>query len=144
MTDFRQVTPDFSVAPQITADDITRAKAEGFAMIVNNRPEGEAPGQLSSAEAEAAARAAGLEYRALPFSPGPPPPGVLAETAELLEQAKGPVLAYCRTGTRSVTAWAMAQALLGTRPPEEIIALAAGAGYDLGGVRDVLEKLSPA
>lgn len=144
MAVFRRVTPDFAVAAQLTVEDIARAAVEGFATIVNNRPEGEAGDQLTGADAEAAARAAGLAYRALPFSPGPPPPAVLAETADLLDAAKGPVLAYCRTGTRSVTAWAMAQALAGTRRPEEIIALAAGAGYDLSGTRDVLDRLSPA
>lgn len=142
MSDFRSVTPDFAVAAQLSADDIARAAAQGFRTIINNRPDGEAPDQLPAREAEAAAKSAGLVYFALPFA-GPPPPAAVARTAEMLEEAAGPVLAYCRTGTRSITAWAMAQALVGALSPDEIIALAAKAGYDLTGARGALEGLSP-
>ena len=141
MTDFQRVTPDFAVAGQLDPGDFARAAAAGFKTVVNNRPEGE-PGQPSEAEVKAAAAAAGLVYRAVPFA-GPPPPGAVAATAELLEEAPGPVLAYCRTGRRSITAWAMAQALSGERRPNEIIALAAKAGYDLEGARGALETLAP-
>jgi sulfide:quinone oxidoreductase len=97
---------------------------------------------MTNAEAETAARAAGLAYQALQFT-GAPPPGVVAEVAALLDQRPGPVLAYCRTGARSLTAWAMAQALCGARAPDEIIALAKNAGYDLAGIRGVLARLAP-
>ncbi|HVY83659.1 MAG TPA: TIGR01244 family sulfur transferase [Caulobacterales bacterium] len=142
MTEFRRVTAAFSVAPQIGLDDIARAAAEGFRVLINNRPDNEAPGQMTSAEAERAAKAAGLDYHALPFA-GPPPPAVVAQTETLLEQASGPVLAYCRSGTRSVTAWALAQALAGALSPDEIVQRAAEAGYDLSGARPALESLSP-
>jgi uncharacterized protein (TIGR01244 family) len=142
MSEFRRVTPDFAVAAQLAPEDLARAAAEGFRVVVKNRPEGEEPGQPSEGEIRAAAQAAGLEYRALPFT-GPPPPGVVGQTAEMLEKAAGPVLAYCRTGRRSITAWAMAQALAGARRPDEIIALAARAGYDLEGARGALETLAP-
>src|SRR5215510_10875032 len=98
MTEFRRITPDFAVAGQIDATDVARAAEAGFKTIVNNRPDNEDPGQPSGAEIKAAAEAAGLAYRSLPYA-GQTPPGVVAETALLLEQAKGPVLAYCRTGT---------------------------------------------
>jgi len=142
MTDFRKVTADFSVAPQLAPDDFARAAAAGYRTIVNNRPDGEDPGQPTDAQVRAAALAAGLTYHALPFT-GPPPPGVVSRTADLLEAAQGPVLAYCRTGRRSITAWATAQALAGARRPDEIIALAAKAGYDLEGARGALETLAP-
>jgi uncharacterized protein (TIGR01244 family) len=142
MTEFRRITPDFAVAGQIVASDVARAAEEGFKIIVNNRPDHEEPGQPSGAEIKAAAEAAGLSYRSLPYA-GQTPPGVVAETALLLEQAKGPVLAYCRTGTRSTKAWALAQALSGTMRPDEIIALAGKAGYDLEGARGALETLAP-
>lgn len=142
MSTIRQVTPDFFVAPQLSSADISAAAALGVKLIINNRPEGEAPDQTAGAEMKAAAEAAGIEYRALPFVM-PPPPAVVAQTAELLSQAPGPVLAYCRTGTRSVTAWAMAQALEGERGADELIALAGKAGYDLNGARGALEQLSP-
>ncbi len=65
------------------------------------------------------------------------------ETAEALDEANSPVLAYCRSGARSITAWALAQALAGSHTPDEIIALAQKAGYDLTGARGALETLAP-
>ena len=142
MSVFKAVTPDFSVAAQLAHADFARAAAEGYRTIINNRPEGEGPDQLSEAEARQAAAEAGLAYHTLPFS-GPPPPGIVAETADLLEQVEGPVLAYCRSGTRSITVWALAQALTGARAPAEILSLAGKAGYDLSGAAMALEHLSP-
>jgi uncharacterized protein (TIGR01244 family) len=142
MTEFRSVTPDFAVAPQLTADDFAAAAAAGFKAVINNRPDGEAPGQLNSDEARAAAEAAGLAYHHIPVEGGPSP-AVVAETAAALEAARaGPVLAYCRTGTRSVSAWAMAQAVAGAHSPDEIVALAGEAGYDLRGAKGLLQRLA--
>lgn len=142
MTEIRQVTPEFSVAPQIDRADIARIAGLGFKTIISNRPDREEPNQPSAAEIKAEAEAAGLRFYTLPYS-GQVPPGVVAETARLLDGAPGPVLAYCRTGTRSIKAWALAAALSGTRRPDEIIALAAKAGYDLEGARQALETLAP-
>lgn len=143
MSAFKPVTNDFSVSSQISVDDIARAAAAGYRTIVNNRPEGEAADQTPGAEIAAAAAAHGLAYRALPYAGGPPPPGVVSATAALLNEADGPVLAYCRSGTRSIMAWAMAQALEGALTPDEIIAKADEAGYDLRGARGALEGLAP-
>lgn len=142
MTEFRAVTPDFFVAPQLAPVDFAAAAALGIKLVINNRPDGESRDQPTGGAIKAAAEAAGIAYRALPFT-GPPPPAVVAETAQLIEQARGPVLAYCRTGTRSVTAWAMAQALQGALGPNELIALAGKAGYDLSRARGALIQLSP-
>jgi uncharacterized protein (TIGR01244 family) len=138
----REVTPDFSVAHQIEAAEVAAIAELGFKTIINNRPDREDPGQPSVAEIKAAAEAAGLSFVSLPYS-GQPPPGVVAETALALERARPPVLAYCRTGTRSIKAWALAAALAGTKGPDEIIALAAKAGYDLEGARGALMTLAP-
>ena len=143
MSAFKRVTPDFAVAAQLGTEDVARAAAEGFRAIIVNRPDGEAPGQPSANEIKGAAEAAGLAFKAIPFSGFPPAPGVVAETAAALDEANGPVLAYCRTGTRSITAWALAQALAGGHTPDEIIALAQKAGYDLYGARGALEALAP-
>jgi len=141
MSEFRWVTPDFAVAPQLEAADIARAAEAGFRVIINNRPDGEAPGQMLARDVRAAAEAAGLAYHENAFS-GPPPRQAVEITAQILSQAERPVLAFCRTGTRSVTAWALAEALAGKRKTDEIIALAAGAGYDLSGARGALDQLS--
>lgn len=142
MTEFRRVTPHYAVAGQLQPEDISRAAAEGYSTIIANRPDNEEPGQPRIAELKAAAQAAGLEFRSIAFS-GPPPPGAVADTAMLLDQVEGPVLAYCRTGRRSIMAWALAQALRGDMRPNEIVALAAKAGYDLEGARGALDTLAP-
>src|ERR1700761_6506648 len=112
MTEFRKVTDTFSVAPQIALDDVARAAAQGFKLIINNRPDGEAPDQPASAQVEAAARAAGLDYLYIPVSGGPTPAQVEAERVALAA-ADGPVLAFCRSGTRSIVTWSIGQAQSG-------------------------------
>jgi uncharacterized protein (TIGR01244 family) len=142
MSTFRWVTPEFAVTGQVCPADMPGVSAAGFKSLVNNRPEGEDPSQPRDGEIKAAAEAAGLTYRSVQFA-GNPPPGAVAAMAEALEEVPGPVLAYCRSGRRSIMAWAMAQALGGARRPDEIIALARKAGYDLGGARPALEMLAP-
>ena len=143
MSEFKRVTPDFAVAAQLGTDDIARAAAEGYRTIFCNRPDGEAPGQPCASEIRVAAEAAGLVFRAIPIAGLPLAPSVVGETASALDEAIGPVLAYCRSGTRSITAWALARALAGSHTPDEIIALAQKAGYDLNGARGALENLAP-
>ena len=132
MSQFRQVTETFLVSPQITPDEARVAAEAGVKLIINNRPDGEAPGQPRSAEVEAAARAAGADFLVLQFV-GRPSPEVARAQAEAVAGAGGPVLAYCRTGTRSVTAWALGEAGRG-RDRAELVRLAKAAGYDLGPV----------
>ena len=111
--DFRRVTEDFWASPQITIDDVAEARARGAALVINNRPDGEAPEEPQGPEIEAAARAAGLRYRAIPVGHGGFSEDQIAATIEALSQAEGAVLAYCRSGTRSTLLWALAQARLG-------------------------------
>jgi len=133
MTDFRKVTDDLSVAPQIELADVARAKAEGFVLLINNSPDGESPDQPSSAEFEAAAKAAGLGYVHIPVRGGPTQEQAEAEH-KLLAETDGPVLAWCRSGTRSIVTWSVGEALAGTHSRQDLIQLGAGAGYDLSGV----------
>lgn len=119
---------------QLGVDDIHEAAASGIRLIVNNRPDGEEPDQPSSAEIEAAARAAGLDYRHIPVAGGFQPEQVEA-MAEALEQ--GPVLAFCRSGTRSTFLWALARSARGAAA-EGSVAAAAAAGYDLRPIRALL------
>ncbi len=133
MTDFRRVTDSLSVSPQITVEDVARAKAEGFALIVNNRPDGEDPSQPTGAEIEAAAKAAGLAYVHVPVRGGPTQEQVDA-VREAVEAAGGPVLAFCRSGTRSIVTWSIGQALSGAADRETLVRQGYEAGYDLSGV----------
>jgi uncharacterized protein (TIGR01244 family) len=133
MTDFRKVTDEFSVAPQIELGDIAAAARQGFVMIINNRPDGEAPGQPTSDQMEAEALKAGLVYHYVPVRGLPTQDQIDAEQG-YIEAATGPVLAYCRSGTRSIVTWSLGQAQTGLRQPQDLIALGAAAGYDLSGV----------
>jgi uncharacterized protein (TIGR01244 family) len=133
MTPFRQVTDQFSTSPQISEADVATAAAQGFVLIINNRPDGEDPAQPTGAVIEAAARSAGLDYVAIPVRGGPTSEQVAA-VREAIDQADGPVLAYCRSGTRSIVTWAIGQAQAGTLEPDTLIALGAQAGYDLSGI----------
>lgn len=132
MTDFRRVTDQLSVSPQIALDDLARAAGEGFKLVINNRPDGEEPGQPTSAEVEAAARAAGLDYVHIPVRGGPTPDQVEANH-RAVEAAGGPVLAFCRSGTRSIVTWSLGQFQADERMRDELVELGAQAGYDLSG-----------
>ena len=99
---FRSLTPALAVAPQLTPDAMAEAARLGFKSVINNRPDFEAgPDQPTSAQIEAAALAAGLAYRHLPVAPSYQSPQVVAAFADLLQELPVPVLAFCRSGTRS-------------------------------------------
>ena len=136
MPDFRKVTDDFSVAPQIAVDDIAAAADQGFVLVINNRPDGEAPDQPSNAQMAAAAQAAGVAYVHIPVRGGPTPDQVEAVRAAIAE-TDGPVLAFCRSGTRSIVTWSLGQASSGARERGELVSLGREAGYDLSGVLGV-------
>lgn len=112
---------------QIVPEDLAGLAAQGIGLIVNNRPDGEEPGQPTSAEIEATARAAGLDYLHIPIRSGFPADQVEAMAAAL---ERGPMLAFCRSGTRSTYAWALARASRGV-DAAILIRQAAAAGYDL-------------
>lgn len=133
---FRKLDDTISVAGQIAPGDIAQAAAQGFAFVINNRPDGEQPGQPTSAEMAAAAEAAGLGYAAIPVAGGFSAAQVEA-MRQALEAAPGPVLAFCRSGTRSTFAWALARASLGD-DPETLAAKAAQAGYDISPIKGML------
>lgn len=141
MLDIRTLNDRFAVAPQITPEDMPAIAAAGYVAVVNNRPDDEQPGQPSGDAIRAAAEAAGLRYTAVPVThAGIAQPQLDAMTAALTA-ADGPVLAFCRSGTRSCHLWALAAARAG-RDPELLAHQADGAGYDLGGLRPTLDMLA--
>lgn len=138
---FRTLNEKISVSPQISLADVETAKAEGITLIVNNRPDGEDPSAPQSAEIEAAAKAAGIDYIAIPIThSGFSAPQVDA-MIDSLKNAKGKTLAYCRSGTRSTLLWSLAQAKSGMSA-EEIARLAGNAGYDITPVRAMVEAFA--
>jgi uncharacterized protein (TIGR01244 family) len=131
-----RLDPSTFVSGQIAPADVAEAAAAGVKTIINNRPDGEEPGQPTHAEIEAAATAAGLAYRHIPIAGGFSQDQVDA-MAEALDE--GPALAFCRSGTRSTYLWALARARRGD--DASILARqAAEAGYDLS---PILPSLSP-
>jgi sulfide:quinone oxidoreductase len=134
----KQITPGLSVSPQITLADAGAAHAQGFRSIIVNRPDGEEPDQPTIEHMRKAATASGLGFIAIPIVPGQLTDEDVARFAEALRTLEGPVLAYCRTGTRSATLWALAEAA--TLTPDAVLKATSAAGYDLTALRPRLEQ----
>ncbi len=130
--DIKQITPHLSVSGQLTAADLEAVKQAGFRSLIVNRPDGEGADQPTFPEIDAAARGLGLETRYLPVESGKVGNRDAKAFEATFDELPKPVLAYCRTGTRSATLWAFSQA--GKRPLPEILELAKKAGYDMSGV----------
>ncbi|HEX8383221.1 MAG TPA: TIGR01244 family sulfur transferase [Sphingomonas sp.] len=139
--DIRPLNDAVAVAPQIVPDDMPAIKAAGYVAVVNNRPDDEEPGQPSGEAIRAAAEAAGLRYAAVPVTHAGFSHPQLDAMADALRAAEGPVLAYCRSGTRSCNLWALAAAKAG-RDPGLLVAQAEAAGYDLRPIGPMLDALA--
>ncbi|MFN3747678.1 MAG: TIGR01244 family sulfur transferase [Sphingorhabdus sp.] len=137
---FRKLTDSIHVSPQITLEDVAEAAAMGVKLIVNNRPEGESDDQVPGAEIEAAAHAAGMDYVAIPVTHSGFSETQVVAMAKALDGAEGPVLAYCRSGTRSTLLWALSEASQGG-DPDALTNMAAKAGYDVSPVRPLMDML---
>ena len=138
---FRKIDDHFLAAPQIAVSDIAEAKALGITTIINNRPDGEEPSEPQGAEIEAAALAAGLGYAAIPVTHAGFSGPQVAAMAVALQDATGPVLAYCRSGTRSTLLWALARTQLGD-DKASLQAKAAQGGYDLSSIDHLIDMLA--
>jgi sulfide:quinone oxidoreductase len=130
--DLKKITPELSVCGQIVPADIEAIRAQGFRAIICNRPDGEGADQATHEEIEAAAQAAGLETRYLPIVSGIVRDDDAAAFGDAMRELPGPVLAYCRTGTRSATLWSLSEAK--RRTLADILAATKAAGYDMNGV----------
>ncbi|MCL7405253.1 MAG: hypothetical protein RLZ60_1463 [Pseudomonadota bacterium] len=130
--DIKDINKRISVSPQITAADVKAIADAGFRAIICNRPDGEGADQPTFEEIDTAAKAAGLETLYLPIVSGKVEDADAAKFGDALDALPGPVLAYCRTGTRSATLWSLSQAK--SLPVSDILAATKSAGYDMGGV----------
>jgi uncharacterized protein (TIGR01244 family) len=127
------IDPTFSVAGQPSLDEIAALGREGVALLINNRPDGEEPGQPGSAAERAAAEGAGLAYLDLPVT-GPAITRAAVEAFHAaVEAAPGPVVAHCRSGTRSLTLWVLGEVIAGRLRREDLPELGARHGFDLSG-----------
>ncbi len=134
---FRQLDDKFLVSGQITPDQVPELARSGITLIVNNRPDGEDPGQPLAAEIEAAARDAGIDYRFVPIRRGPGPADIDEMQDAMRQCGDGKLLAFCRSGTRSTFAWALARRDEGA-DREDIERRAAEAGVNLSPIAHLL------
>ncbi|EGF33272.1 Oxidoreductase (flavoprotein) [Oxalobacteraceae bacterium IMCC9480] len=130
--DIRPLAAGLSVSPQILPADLAAIAQAGFRAIICNRPDGEGADQPLFAELARAAQEAGLEAHYLPAESGKVTDEQGAAFGALLANLPKPVLAYCRTGMRSTTMWALAAAGKQTLP--QVLAAAQQAGFDMKGV----------
>ncbi len=133
----KTLAPDFSVAPQLTLQDIGLAAAQGFRSLIINRPDGEGDNQPDHQSVSDAAARNGLEIRYIPITPGQISDSDIETFKTALLDLPAPTLGYCRTGTRSASLWALTQA--GHLSVDAILRTTATAGYDLAALRPRLE-----
>jgi uncharacterized protein (TIGR01244 family) len=140
--DIRKLNDRLSLSPQIAPEQAAEIAAAGFRTVICNRPDAENPPELHAARLRDALESAGLAFIELPFDGSTMTPQLINDLRQHIAEADGPVLAYCRTGTRCANAWALGQA--GYLPPQEIVATAAAAGYDVSALGPYLsEKITP-
>ena len=138
---FRKLDDRILVSPQIDLDAVAEAARLGVGLIINNRPDGESPDQIEGAEIEAAARELGVDYIAIPVTHAGFSEWQVQAMADALKKAgDAPVLAFCRSGTRSTLLWALAQSAKGEHPAV-LSEKAADAGYDLSGIASMMDML---
>lgn len=139
MNDIKQLADGIFVSPFRNPKQIA-ALGGTFRTIINNRPDGEEPGQPSSAELETAAKQAGLRYLHIPVRPGAFGQDQISAFSNALATERRPMLAFCKSGMRSASLWALSQA--GERDIESILGATAAAGYDLTALKPVIQQLS--
>lgn len=132
--ELRTVDATLAVAPQMKPEDLAELVAEGFTAVICNRPDGEEPGQPPIDDMRRASQEAGLAFHHIPVEGGVFPPAAVAAFAAIRRGTRGKLLAYCRTGTRSVTLDALAN--VGGLSADERIAHAKVAGYDLSALAE--------
>lgn len=137
----RKIDDTMFVSGQVRPVEVAGLAAAGIAMIVNNRPDGEQPGQPPSDQLAKAAEVAGIEYRAIPVSGGSVSQAQVDAMISALDAASGPVLAFCAAGMRSSMLWALARAQAGD-DRTDILGKAAQAGYDLSPIAAYLQQKS--
>ena len=138
----KPLTPTLSVTAHLSEADVVQAARDGFLAIINNRPDGEDRTQLSSDTIRRLAAQHGMEYAFVPVVSGKIGAEEIAGMAQAMARLKAPALAFCRSGTRSTTLWALSQA--GLLLTTEILATAAAAGYDLAALKPQLDALAAA
>ena len=124
------VAPGLTVSAQLRPEDFPLLASRGVTMVLNNRPDGEEPGQLTAAQGAELARRNGMEYRYLPIVLPDISENDIRAFAGAMMATTGPVHAHCRSGLRSVTLWALGQVAAGRLTPEQARQAVSKAGFD--------------
>jgi len=132
----------FYVGPQLTEADFDDLAAQGIRTIINNRPDGEEPGQLTAERAAELAEAHGIAYHYIPMTSQSLTPEVIETFRNAVAESERPILAHCRSGNRCCVLWSLVQAGSGTRSVDDIVRRAAEGGYDMSGVRPLLDAFA--
>jgi len=133
----RQLDDKVMVSGQVAPHEVAGLAQQGVTMLVNNRPDGEEPGQPPASEIEEAAAAAGIGYRFVPIIRGIGPADVEEMQGAMREAGDGKLLAFCRSGTRSALAIALAKREEGASL-EEVVEQLNQAGFDHGPIAHLL------
>ena len=137
--DIKRISPFLSVSPQIAVADLRKIAALGFKTVINNRPDGEAGGQPLNADLADEAKKNGLVYIFQPVSSKQVTDGDAVNFATELDRVRGPVLAFCRTGTRCTILWALNEAH--HMDANDLMRFARSIGIKLKGERDRLQQI---
>jgi len=133
----RRLDDKLWVCGQVTPSEVASLRDHGVTMLVNNRPDGEEPGQPFAGDIEAAAEAAGIAYRFAPIQRGIGPAHIAAMKQAMHAAGDGTVLAFCRSGMRSAMAAALAKREQGASV-EEVERCLSDAGFDSGPIAHLL------
>jgi sulfide:quinone oxidoreductase len=134
------LAPGFEVTGKLDRADLEALAGAGLRTIVNNRPDGEDPGQLGAAQARSVAEALGLEYHHIPITAQSLSPADVDAFAAVLQSAPAPIVAHCRTGTRSTLLWALTRLRQGA-DPVALVATAARHGIDIAALPAIAARL---
>lgn len=137
-----KIDEKFSVSGQLDTSDLESLKEQGYAVIICHRPDYEDPNQALAADIESRAVELGLQFLHIPVSGSGPTMQAVQMTKEALDEANGQVLAYCRSGMRSVMLWSLATAMGGGVTSDELISTASAAGFKIDGLRTTLDSLA--
>ncbi|KAB1069604.1 TIGR01244 family sulfur transferase [Methylobacterium planeticum] len=138
-----EIAPGLTVAGQPNGEDIAGLAAAGYALLINNRPDGEEAGQPGSEAERESAEAAGLAYRHLPVTGATITRAEIENFRDAVAGASGPVLAHCRSGTRSLTLWVLGEVLAGRMRRADVLPFGAARGFDLTGAVGWLNAHAP-
>lgn len=133
----RQLDNRTLVSGQVAPQEVAALAEQGVTILVNNRPDGEEPDQPRAAELEEAAAQAGIAYRFVPIMRGIGPADVEAMQEALSQAGDGKMLAFCRSGTRSALACALAHRGQGISR-EDVEDRLSQAGFDSGPIAHLL------